>query len=175
LLDAAERVLVAQGLRATTVADVADAAGVAKGTMYLYFSSKDELLAGLRARYVESYTAAIAASDDAPVSDQVHRLVTGLFDFGAKHRDLHHLLFHEAGFSEADAFSGLRSRLETLVRDGNASGAFAVGDVGTTTSFILNGVHGSLVDALHRSSRAAQKRVAVETADLVLRVLTPSD
>jgi AcrR family transcriptional regulator len=58
ILDAAQRVLLERGLRATTVADVVDAAGVAKGTMYLYFRSKDELLAGLRARYLDDYSRA---------------------------------------------------------------------------------------------------------------------
>src|SRR5215210_7257384 len=46
ILDAAERVLVERGLATTTMADVAGAAAVAKGTVYLYFESK----AGLRAR-----------------------------------------------------------------------------------------------------------------------------
>jgi AcrR family transcriptional regulator len=49
LLDAARRVFAARGYSAATVQDVADAAGVAKGTVYLYFASKEELyLAALR-------------------------------------------------------------------------------------------------------------------------------
>ena len=48
-------------MAATDVADVAEAAAVAKGTVSLYFESKAELLAellaGLRARYFERFAA----------------------------------------------------------------------------------------------------------------------
>lgn len=43
LLDAATRVFIAQGYRRTQVADVAEAMGVAKGTVYLYVESKEAL------------------------------------------------------------------------------------------------------------------------------------
>jgi AcrR family transcriptional regulator len=43
LVDAACRVFIAQGYRRTQMADVADAMGVAKGTMYLYVESKEAL------------------------------------------------------------------------------------------------------------------------------------
>jgi AcrR family transcriptional regulator len=43
LIDAATQVFVAQGYRRTQMADVADALGVAKGTLYLYVESKEAL------------------------------------------------------------------------------------------------------------------------------------
>jgi len=43
LLDAALTVFVEKGLRATRMEDVAKLAGVSKGTLYLYYSSKEEL------------------------------------------------------------------------------------------------------------------------------------
>lgn len=43
LLDAALTVFVEKGLRATRMEDVARLAGVSKGTLYLYYSSKEEL------------------------------------------------------------------------------------------------------------------------------------
>jgi len=43
ILDAAEKVFDASGYASTTMADVAAAAGVSKGTMYNYFQSKREL------------------------------------------------------------------------------------------------------------------------------------
>jgi len=50
LLDAAERLFSERGLDATTVADIAKAAGVAKGSFYGYFASRDELIDALNAR-----------------------------------------------------------------------------------------------------------------------------
>jgi len=44
ILDATERLLVRAPVRVANMAEVADEAGLAKGTVYLYFASKDELL-----------------------------------------------------------------------------------------------------------------------------------
>src|SRR6516164_7641408 len=51
ILDGARQVLLRQGLHGLTMDEVARAAGVAKGTVYLYFPSKGELVAGLRREY----------------------------------------------------------------------------------------------------------------------------
>src|SRR5947207_6097685 len=53
LMEAALRVLREKGASAATVSDITEEAGVAKGTFYLYFDSKEHLLAALRERFVE--------------------------------------------------------------------------------------------------------------------------
>jgi TetR/AcrR family fatty acid metabolism transcriptional regulator len=53
ILDAAVRVFASRGFHATRVSDVARAAGVADGTIYLYFKSKDALLVSLFESHVE--------------------------------------------------------------------------------------------------------------------------
>jgi len=171
LLDAAERVLLEQGLRAMTVADVAQAAGVAKGTMYLYFRSKDELIAGLRARYFERYNAAIDAATPSNARERLRVLIVALFDVGVAHHELHHVLFHEAGFSEADAFAGVRDRVLDTLAEGEANGEFAFADRKLAASFLLHGVHGALVEVLHEHRPARRK--ALELAALVDRVVVP--
>ena len=50
ILDAAARVLAERGYHRTTVRDIAREAGIADGTIYLYFSSKQELLLALIAQ-----------------------------------------------------------------------------------------------------------------------------
>ncbi len=47
LLEAAEDVAAARGIEATTIAAIAERAGVAVGTLYNYFSDRDTLLASL--------------------------------------------------------------------------------------------------------------------------------
>ncbi|HSN57694.1 MAG TPA: TetR/AcrR family transcriptional regulator [Candidatus Sulfomarinibacteraceae bacterium] len=44
ILEAATRIFCERGFAAVRVADIAEAAGIGKGTVYEYFSSKDELL-----------------------------------------------------------------------------------------------------------------------------------
>jgi AcrR family transcriptional regulator len=43
ILTAAHAVFASRGFKEATVGDIADAAGIAKGTLYLYFKSKDEI------------------------------------------------------------------------------------------------------------------------------------
>jgi AcrR family transcriptional regulator len=43
ILTAAHAVFAGRGFRQATVGDIADAAGIAKGTLYLYFKSKDDI------------------------------------------------------------------------------------------------------------------------------------
>jgi AcrR family transcriptional regulator len=51
ILDAAERVFQRRGLDATTMDDIAAEAQLAKGTLYLYFATKEELLLGMALRH----------------------------------------------------------------------------------------------------------------------------
>jgi AcrR family transcriptional regulator len=59
ILDAAERLLVRSPDRVANVAEVADEAGLAKGTVYLYFPSKEELLLAVHERHVDGFFRAL--------------------------------------------------------------------------------------------------------------------
>jgi AcrR family transcriptional regulator len=50
IMDAAQRLFLRQGVAATTIDDVAAGADVAKGTVYLHFTSKQTLLAASGSR-----------------------------------------------------------------------------------------------------------------------------
>ena len=63
ILDAAVRVFARQGFHTCRVADIADAAGVAYGLVYHYFSSKDEILDTLFLERWDLMLAAIAEAD----------------------------------------------------------------------------------------------------------------
>ena len=53
ILDAAERLFTRFGYRRTVMDDVASEAGVAKGTLYLYFTNKEALFRAIQARTLE--------------------------------------------------------------------------------------------------------------------------
>jgi AcrR family transcriptional regulator len=56
LLDGAARAFAAEGLRATTMQSIARAAGVAKGTLYNHFRTKDEVARALLAAELDRLT-----------------------------------------------------------------------------------------------------------------------
>jgi AcrR family transcriptional regulator len=60
ILDAAERLFLAHPDRMASVAEVAGAAGLAKGTVYLYFPSKEEMLLALHERHVSDFFRALS-------------------------------------------------------------------------------------------------------------------
>jgi TetR/AcrR family transcriptional regulator, fatty acid metabolism regulator protein len=68
ILDAAVRVFARQGFHTCRVADIADAAGVAYGLVYHYFSSKDEILDTLFLERWSLMLDAIAEADSAQPS-----------------------------------------------------------------------------------------------------------
>src|SRR5450432_3259522 len=61
ILDAAERLLSRERDRMANVSEVADEAGLAKGTVYLYFPSKEELLLAVHERNIDGYFQALIA------------------------------------------------------------------------------------------------------------------
>ena len=59
ILDAAARLLARSPERIANMADVADEAGLAKGTVYLYFPSKEELLLAVHERNIDGFFRAL--------------------------------------------------------------------------------------------------------------------
>jgi AcrR family transcriptional regulator len=59
LLDAAEALFLERPDRMASVDEVAQAAGLAKGTVYLYFPSKEEMLLSLHERHVAAFFGAL--------------------------------------------------------------------------------------------------------------------
>jgi TetR/AcrR family transcriptional regulator, transcriptional repressor for nem operon len=176
ILDAAQQVLLRRGPAAATMAEVADAASLAKGTVYLYFASKAELLAGLRARYFERLRAVLGDSarpgQGAPptVAARIERLVAASYDFALANHELHHALFHEAGLGEHDAFFRARDAVAELVAAGAAGGELDVPDPALATDFVLHGLHGILVAATHRP-RSDRRRLVDGATRLVCGAL----
>ena len=66
ILLAAEKLYLKHPDRVASVSEVAGAAGLAKGTVYLYFPGKEEMLLALHERHVERFFAHLTARLEAP-------------------------------------------------------------------------------------------------------------
>jgi len=89
ILMAARRVFAERGFSGTTIADIAEAANIALGTIYLYFPSKEAVFAALNQQLAELITAAVTDVPE-PVSleETVRRRVGQVFDVCAGNREL---------------------------------------------------------------------------------------
>lgn len=153
LLDAARRVFESKGLAATTVGDITDAAGVAKGTFYLYFESKDHLLAALWTRFLEGLQARIAATmgrvGESGWIAAGESTIAELVRYDLEHRELYRMMYSAASGPAQQMFREITGRIRELVRafvaQGVADGVFQVGDPLLAADLIYHAVDGLLV------------------------------
>jgi AcrR family transcriptional regulator len=61
-MNAAERLFLEYGVAQTTIEQITSAADVAKGTFYLYFSSKEDLRAALGERFAQKHLESVKAA-----------------------------------------------------------------------------------------------------------------
>ena len=121
ILDAALRLWTEHGFDATTVDALAREAGVAKGTVYLYFATKEELFAAAVERWsLLPDLAALGSTFGAlPLEEAVPRLAEQLWARLRSAAPLAGLLFRELSLRPAEA----RRFLESVILPAN--GAFA--------------------------------------------------
>ena len=90
IVDAAIRVFARKGYWSSRVSDIAREAGIAAGTIYLYFTTKEEILTTLFRQKMGEFVAAvwrdIAGERDAVA--KIRRLVYLHFEILEQHRDL---------------------------------------------------------------------------------------
>ena len=149
LVSAAAAVFAERGVANTTVSDVVKAAGVAQGTFYLYFDSKDDAVLAVVDRIAngicEQTAARIGAADSAV--DKLTSFSGVLSEAGAQPGasavvDLMHLpenrLLHDR--LAEDITQRLVPLLQAVVEQGVAEGAFDVGDPAAAAWFVLAGL-----------------------------------
>ena len=106
ILDAALQLFSSKGFHDTTMEEVANSAGVAKGTIYLYFQSKEHLLLALKRDFMQGLTDAVANI----VADAIEQLEGGAK--GTDYRDIIDDIFHAV----VEYHTNRRDAVEVVVR-----------------------------------------------------------
>jgi AcrR family transcriptional regulator len=90
ILAAARRLMQSRGVEAVTMEEIAAAAGVAKGTVYLYFHGKEDLVQALLSQVAEKLIRGLKALLKTPgsVGEKLDRLATLLLDILEQERVL---------------------------------------------------------------------------------------
>lgn len=102
LLASATELFLSRGYDATTMSDISAAAGVARGNVYWYFKSKDDIFAAVMDRMLSRETAALA--NELRGEDPLTALIRGLADmrpFRSLHRAMHTRMEHSTAVYEA--------------------------------------------------------------------------
>lgn len=147
ILATAQQVFARKGFESATVDEIAEEAGVAKGTVYYSFTSKSELYAGVIADGVAWLKAETAkhADADAPFLERTTQIVRTLTDLFLDHTRFVAVFFGEAphGLDPADKRRieeerhGLLEFYRALIAEGIAQGHLRRVDPGLAASGVL--------------------------------------
>ena len=187
IIDAAVAVFGQRGFHRATMQDIADEAGVGKGTTYLYFGSKEQLLEYIFEHAIQQYVAGAqaAAALPAPAPERLRRLIAGtLVGAQLKRGMARFVLEGTTGVSSELKQSLLRvhqtvlAATEALFEQGIAEGQIRPMDA-RIAAHTLNGTISSLAAALlwdggsqaEPPEEAAAQLVAERLADGVMEVL----
>ena len=88
ILASAEKVFVSKGVGMATMDDIAHEAELSKGTLYLYFDSKDELYLEIAVRAVRDIVTAFEVAEAAPGSgyERMERMLNAYVKFATEHK-----------------------------------------------------------------------------------------
>ena len=177
LLNAALHCFLKQGVEATTIEQITTTAEVAKGTFYLYFSSKEELLAGLGERFECGLLAKIeAAVMECSPDDWEGKLAA--WAVACVHGYLDEIRLHDIAFfgyrrpvRQGLVDNGIINQLEALLKDGAAARAWRVEDARCCANFLFSGMHGVVDAAIAQEKRVKRTRLVQRLKKLCLGVV----
>lgn len=188
ILDAAERLLARYGYRKMTMDDLAREAGIGKGTTYLHFPSKQEVILCSIDRIVDRLLGQlrhIAQSDDAPdrkVRKMLAMRVLFRFDSVKNYSqgldDLLRALRPAYLVRRRHYFNAEAAILADVLRAGREAGAFTFHDTPTTAHTLLLATNSLLPYSLSRRELGKRKEVEEQVgriADLLLDGLRRRD
>jgi AcrR family transcriptional regulator len=153
ILDSSLRVFSERGYWQASITDLVKAAGVARGTFYLYFDSKQTIFLDLLEELIGRLRAAVRGVDPAKgasVDAQLHGIVAHILTTTAENRHLTRILFREAvGLDDAvqvrltQFYDELRAYLVHTLQLGIALELVRSDiDLETTASCILGAIRG---------------------------------
>lgn len=191
ILDAALRVFADRGYRVARLEEIAEAAGVTKGTLYRYFKSKSELLFQAVERRQELRAARfqqMTAEATGPASEKLRALVTGAVREALEPEQARvmRLVTGELSQDAPDLAKALLRKtvvrgwqhIQRLIEEGQAAGEFrADADAEMIARLFMSGmVHQAQLlthPCLGDAAPASPERLAEAAIDFLLQGLRP--
>jgi len=175
LMQAARRLFLKKGVASTTIEQITSRAKVAKGTFYLYFSSKEDVLAALADRYGDELLAQIkAAIAEKPEGDWKGKLAAWARASVSAYLDsirLHDILFYGPPSRGGLVDNVIIDHLFDLLQAGAEAGAWSIDDARFTAVFLFSGLHGIVDDAHTKEKRINRGRLAHRLERLCFRAV----
>ncbi|GGS31494.1 TetR/AcrR family transcriptional regulator [Actinokineospora fastidiosa] len=183
VMRAAISLFAAKGFGATSIREIADAAGVTKGGVYHYFESKDDLLFEVYTRMLRMQTSrmrTMADDDSLPLPQRLHAIVADVVETSIANLEEAVVFFQSVHLLAADRQDQVRAerrayqdRVRDLVAEGQATGVFRT-DVPADliVNYHLGAIH-RLGSWYRADGPLTAEQVGTHFADLMLASLRP--
>ncbi|HHY36220.1 MAG TPA: TetR/AcrR family transcriptional regulator [Firmicutes bacterium] len=181
ILAAARRIFATTGYYQARVEDIAREAGIGKGTVYEYFTSKEELYLQMLLEIADSYASGLAEVIGRPGDLREKLLGIGrhLRDFLQEHGQLARMFLQDPGPVNRklqDHLLQIRretvQQVEKLLAAGAAAGHMRPVDTGVAARFFLGGLAGVLLPGL--IEELAPPEALAMTVDIFLQGIDSS-
>jgi len=184
ILDAAIGLLMSDGIQGLTMERVAAEAGVAKGTLYVYFKNKDEILDAAVEASIEPLVGAL--SDLMDGNDSPDRKLASFslshLRFFDEHRDVIRVLFYdrERTHSEKNHYTDERYRnsvrqVAAVLDEGVRQKLFVALDSKKIAAMFIEANMGMVMERIHNDISGDVERDAQQVTNLFLHGLTRRD
>lgn len=176
LMDAAQALFLDQGFDATSVDEIVKGAGVAKGTYYVYFKTKDEVLSALRERFIGSFQERLqAAVDKHPPGDWTGRLDAWIDAAVNAYLDqlaLHDLVFQQLrpATDRLHQANPVTTHLGALIEGGAQAGAWAAGNPRLAAAMVFSALHGAVDDSARPQPRKESRKTLIRAVQSFCRM-----
>lgn len=156
ILDAAIRCFARKGFHATSIQEIADELGMAKGSMYFYFKSKDDLLISVFEYYIEMLFERMDELPEETGLPSRERLMLQLerqFAFFREHLDFMRMLMKEPVTGLHPEIQRLMIRFRSRIKLWNVSHIVAIygdqaGHYSGDASMLLSGIISQFFEAI---------------------------
>jgi len=180
ILDAAIGLLTREGIQGLTMDRVATEAGVAKGTLYVYFTNKEDILdAALDASFdpLIRECFALLESDFAP-DRKLEEFSLCHLRFFDEHRDLIRVLFfdRERTHSEKNHYTDSKyrtfvERVANVLDEGGRQGLFSPFDSMKVAAMFMEANMGMIMQRIHDGISGDVEKDARQIADIFMKGL----
>lgn len=180
ILSAARKVFARQGFRGTTIADIAEEAGIALGTIYLYFPSKEDVFAALNEQLNQLIGRALTDVEPVTSLDQAVRVrVSQVFEACAANRDLVRLVVLN---TDPDSAATRRMRaaddkralpLAQVIADAMKTGTVRKGDPTIMTKMTVGAVSMTVYQAFVLNDGRDWKQYRDACTEMLVAYFTP--